>query len=269
LVIKVKKRRLIICLALNFLKFMLYFINKSKNMKRILVLSLESIDRIFKKNEKTPVKEKGGPAFYIRRTLDDLGAGYRMAEYEPAEVEIRVTEHGEVGKILKPGKIKVPERINESNVLISTIGPSNLELDFLVSYTGDVFLDVQGFVRSEKSEKLGAKETWENIRLFIENILVLKGTSEELCFLPKDVLEKTKGKILLETRGKNGVVMYEKGRSVNLLPPKIIKARNTVGAGDTFMAAFVYKFIQTKNAKKAICFALSYTSGFLDKKRIS
>lgn len=138
-----------------------------------------------------------------------------------------------------------------------------MDLNFLKNYKGNVFLDIQGSVRQEKSNKLGAKKFCDEITEIIDKIDVLKCNSKEFKFLPKKVIERAKEKILIETKGVKGVTLWEKGIKLDFKPKKIIKTENTIGAGDTFFAAFVYKFIDTKDIKKSILFALDYASSYL------
>lgn len=231
--------------------------------KLVLVLASESEDCIYKESEKTPTIRKGGPAFFIRKAFDDLGIEYRLAKSSPAKVEIKITKNKEIGRILKPDEIEIPRKIVEPYVLVSTIGPNALNLDFLAEYNGSVFLDIQGFVRQEEGTKFGGKKIWKEADAFVKNVLVFKGTSEEISFLPKNALEEAKSKILIETKSKKGVTAWEKGEKIELRPEKIIKTENTIGAGDTFMSAFVYKFIDSGDVKDSLLFALDYTTCFL------
>lgn len=234
--------------------------------KPILVLASRSKDYIYTDFEKKPTVKEGGPALFIRKVFDDLGVSYRLAQTDRAEVEIKISNQEEVGRILKPDRIKLPRTIIESNILISTIGPRALSLDFLKEYNGDVFLDIQGFVRCERSPRPGAKKVWKIADTIVNKLTVLKGTSEELHFLSPDVLERLKDRILIETRGAAGVAIWEAGKKTELAPPRKVRTENTIGAGDVFMAAFVYKFIKTRNARKSAYFALKYTSSFLENK---
>jgi sugar/nucleoside kinase (ribokinase family) len=124
-------------------------------------------------------------------------------------------------------------------------------------------LDIQGFVRQKKSNKFGAKRFCDEITGIIDKIDILKCNSKEFKFLPEKVIEKAKEKILIETKGAKGVRLWKEGSRLDFKPKKIIKTENAIGAGDTFMAAFVYKLINTKDIEKSILFALDYASSYL------
>lgn len=231
----------------------------------IFVLSLEANDHIYQKLEGAAITKQGGPAFYIKQTFDKLGTNYKMAGYESAEVEIKITEEGEVGRIIKPGKIYLPKTIKEPNLLISTIAPSNLDLAFLESYQGQVFLDVQGFVRCEESQHLGSKKVWNRVGDVLSYLSVVKMDAKEIHFIPLIVLQDLKSKIFIKTKGKKGVDIWQNGQKYSFKVPRIINRDHTIGAGDSFFAAFIHQFVNGQDIEPAIRFALEYAASFLEK----
>lgn len=80
---------------------------------------------------------------------------------------------------------------------------------------------------------------------FLDQIFCLKGTKEELKYIPQDIIKRQKKKCLIITEGENGSAIYYKDKKFIFKPSKIIKTNVTIGAGDTFFANFVLNFIET------------------------
>lgn len=243
---------------------------QSRTLKTsIYVLSIGATDYVYQENVILPVARKGGPALFIKKVFDSLGINYQIAKYKPAEIEIRVTTKGEEGRILESGRIFLPHKVETSNLLISTVAPSNLDLNFLRYYWGDVFLDLQGFVRDENNPNLGAKIIWQDEHSIIDRISVLKINSKEVCCMPENLLSKARNNsVVLETKGKEGLVLWGKGKKNFIPPSKVIETNESIGAGDTFFAAFVAQFIKSGNTLESVYFGLRIVENFLSNKLI-
>lgn len=79
------------------------------------------------------------------------------------------------------------------------------------------------------------------------------------CYVKINSLEfneaKTYNNLLIVTNGSKGVT-FKDGNSAKHYDSKNVEVADVCGAGDTFLAAFVYKFMNTNNVDKSIEFAI-------------
>jgi len=232
-------------------------------MSKILVLASKAEDKIIYPNGEIILK-RGGPLYFIEDTFRALRVNYSLPpEATPAKVEIKVLPGGigETGKIVDSDKLTIPKRLICPNVLISTIAQTSLDTSFLNSYKGSVFFDVQGFLRGQRESNF-QNSVWETVINSIDRV-VLKGNSKELSLIPKVAISLAKRNILIETRGSQGVVVWNQGKRKAFKPPHIVRTENTIGAGDTFFAAFVSYYLLGCPLSKVVTKALDYTCEFM------
>ncbi|OGL88966.1 hypothetical protein A3H75_02900 [Candidatus Uhrbacteria bacterium RIFCSPLOWO2_02_FULL_51_9] len=178
------------------------------------------------------------------------------------EVKILITKNGEFGKIpkkLKPKKVRF-SRVRTPFLLISSV-LDEFDLTNLSEFNGKVFFDVQGYVRD--GNDFGKKKSWKPNKIVFKNIFCLKGTAEELQNISKPRVEAQKQKILLITKGKLGCEIFAFGKQYIVKPTKVIISKNTIGAGDTFFAYFVSRFVKTTKVFDSAKYAVKRTSAFL------
>ena len=101
----------------------------------------------------------------------------------------------------------------------------------------------------------------ETISLCLENATILKISDEELCYVSdkadlhaaaKDITEKHKNiKLLIITLGEKGAFVYD---GANFIHRDGIKTEvsSTVGAGDSFSAAFLVNFLNGKSTEESL-----------------
>lgn len=206
----------------------------------------------------------GGPIYFLKNALKDLSIPYKIFPVKEMDVEILVKDRREFGKVKCEGDaILFPIKKVSSWVIISTI-LRELDLSNLNDYKGKVFLDIQGFVRDGSS--FGKKRFWKESEAIAKYIYCLKGTEEEISHLPKKVIEDQKKRLLVITNGTNNIVIYDKGNLITVPILKKVKPKNTVGAGDTFLAYFVGSMYLGKNSEEAVKFAVEKTTNFLENK---
>lgn len=236
-------------------------------MPKITLFSTLAKDKLVDNSNNTIKEQVGGPAFYILKIFKKEKISTATKLVGPVEVQILVNEHGESGKISEiPKKIKMDFRkVNTPFVIISTL-LDEFNLQSLDKYKGKIFLDIQGYVRDGRN--FGKKKSWQPAAAIINNIFCLKGTEEELSYLPKKFLKIQKQKILLITRGNKGCRVFTNGKFFTVKPDKIIKTSDTIGAGDTFFAYFIAKFIKDNNVKQSVKYASDKTSNFLKNKNL-
>ena len=228
----------------------------------LTVLASFAIDRLLDKRGLLLCEQKGGPALFLQRVLGEEKIPFDIPYSSTLKVEILVAPKGEFGKVKTKAKpIKVSWRsLNTSAVLISTI-LDEYDLEGMEAYKNQVFLDVQGYVRD--GENFGKKKYWD---LSSDSILCVKGTREEISYLPKDFVKKQKQRMLLITFDSKGSILYFENEAISAKPTKIVRAADTIGAGDSFFAYFVAKYLQSSDPRRSLEYATSKTTSFLSSK---
>ena len=225
--------------------------------KKFAVLSSFADDIILNNDTMTLEKREGGPALFIKKTLDDLGEEYDIARSKKGIVEILIEGGVEKGRIVNPGKVYHP-RINANTVLVSTL-LDEVNLERITGEYDHIYVDVQGFVRDPT--QFGCKKDW-NIKRF-KKIKMLKTTDYEMKHIPPALLEQVKQNgILIVTRGGGDVTVYDHGKEHTFKVDEL-HVGDTIGAGDTLFAAFSSKYAETGDVNKAMEFGLEHTKKFL------
>lgn len=209
-------------------------------------------------------KEKGGPALFIEQVFKKEGVDFN-ANTSAGKVDILITSKGEFGKITqKPKNTEIDFlKMKKSHVVISSL-LDDFSFKNIEKFEEKIFLDIQGYVRN--GDQFGKKKNW-NIKHDIgKSIFCMKGTAEEIKFIPNAIINNQKKKILLITKGKEGCEIFAFGKRYVLKPDRIIKSDNTVGAGDTFFAYFISAFIKSEDVVGSVQYAIKKTSGFLETK---
>lgn len=229
---------------------------------KITILSTFAEDKLVNERGSIIRRQKGGPAFYLTRALKSEKHPFTLKSGPVMKVEILITKKGEFGRIpnkLKPKSIRF-SAIRTPLLVVSTI-MDEFDLKNFPDFKGMIFLDVQGYVRD--GNNFGKKKIWKPSKEVMANIFCLKGTKEELKNIPPQFIEAQKRKVLLVTNGKLGCGVFAFGKWYLIKPEKIIRARNTIGAGDTFFAYFVSKFVKTGEILGSVKYATESTSNFL------
>jgi phosphoribosyl-ATP pyrophosphohydrolase len=230
--------------------------NREKMRRRkkvkITIISSFAKDTIIKKDFKEA--RSGGPALFIERFIRKKRIPYEIYAGRNGVVEIYIKNKKEIGKIIKVYKIP---QIKEKKrfVIISTL------LDeYALKAIGEFScLDVQGYVQSKN--KFGAKRLFNSKE--IEKFNIVKGTKEELRFIPKKILGNVE--VVLKTKGKKGFEVT-KNKKNYIFDAEEIKSQDTIGAGDTLFAAFCVKYYSTKNIRESAEFAMREVNRFLQEK---
>lgn len=230
---------------------------------QVTVFSTFAKDKLIDKNKRIIREQKGGPAFYISSALKRENIDFNLITTPLVNVEILIKNGEGFGRIRQKNKLK---KINFSakttpSILISTV-LDDFDLKGISAFKGNIFFDVQGYVRN--GIEFGKKKQWKPSKEIASSIFCLKGTKEELNFIPFSLWKEQKQKILLITKGMLGCEIWVKGKKKIIKPKKVIKnIENTIGAGDSLFAYFISKFIKTKNILMSIAYAVEKTSGFL------
>jgi len=229
------------------------------------LFSTYSLDKYIAPDGSIIKEQIAGPAYYLSNALKKEGEDYICESLKGFEVDILVTKNGEFGKInkkVKKKKIKF-NKISTPNIIISTI-LDEFDLTNINKYDGKIFIDIQGYVRD--GSKFGKKKHWSPIKKNWKYFECLKGTSQEMKYVPQELFNQQKKKLLIITNANKGSIIYAYGRRYNITQKNIIFTKDTVGAGDSFFAAFISKYTKTANPKESAEYATKKTSEFLKAK---
>jgi len=230
-------------------------------MNKIHLISTLAEDRIIYPDGKEEVRA-GGPAFWIKKVFDQLGVNYDFfTAKRPAQVDVKILPNDEHGTIVSLDSIKYENYTPESLLVISTIG-NEFDLNTLQKIDCQVAIDIQGYNRAVR----GKKEKLKLDQRIINKIIVVKGTRNEANNLNPETYEELKKKIFLITNGSNDLTIFQNGKA-SILKIVPMQVSHTIGAGDTFFAAFISKYQIDKNTIEAAKFAIDSVNKFLmDKK---
>lgn len=169
-------------------------------------------------------------------------------------------EKGRVVRKSQPLRVSFAD-INTTVVVLSSIA-DEIDISALPTYHGQVFLDVQGFVRDGRN--FGAKIPWYPNPSTMKRVTCLKATVKELQFVSPDIVENQKQAMLLVTLGPAGSVLYWQGQEYHVVPQKVTADNHTIGAGDTLFAYFVCAVVRGRTPLDSLQWATEQTSIFLE-----
>lgn len=229
----------------------------------ISVLSTYANDILMKENGEVIAKQPGGPILFLESVFKKNKIPYNLFFGDTLSVDILMTKDGEFGRIpIKPKSKSFPADISNW-VIVSTL-LQEWDLQNVKNFNGKVFVDLQGYVR--QGDNFGQKRVWKESQDFAESIFCMKGTREEVSYLPSNVLESQKKRMLIITDGDKGVELFFKGNNVYIPLPEKVQAKNTLGAGDTFFGYFVSSLYKGAEAVEALKLAQQQTTNFLKAK---
>jgi len=234
-------------------------------MKEVIsVVSTFATDKLVRENGEVMAEQAGGPILFLETTLKKSNIPYQSFTGQPIDVEILITENGEFGKIpFQPPSLKLPVDELSSWVVISTL-LREWDLSNCINYDGKLFVDIQGYVRD--GEDFGKKRIWHEIVDFADHIFCLKGTKEEVSYLPSVIQEDQKKRLLIGTDGSRGVDIFYKGSHTFIPVRTTLASSNTIGAGDTFFGYFVGEMFKGADPVNAARVAVERTTFFLKDK---
>lgn len=180
--------------------------------------------------------------------------------------------------------------------VISYMTGNDISLDVLKkiakSNTGLIYGDIHNYIYELPYRGIKTFKTIENWEEWVDCFDIIQGSSFEWEFLLRyspyhknvkellqyspheihdhfqpvanHILKKTRPKILILTDGKYGAhVFYLKDRKVRSIYESALhleKVEGITGCGDSFLGAFLYKYVQTKKIKRSLRFAVQISS---------
>ncbi|KKR71896.1 MAG: hypothetical protein UU81_C0014G0005 [Microgenomates group bacterium GW2011_GWC1_41_8] len=231
----------------------------------ISVYSTYATDEIANSKGKTISEQQGGPLFYIEQALANRNMPFRSFYGANAKIKIAVTPQGETGVIVyKPKKnsfINVSQKNKKSRIAIVSTVLNEWNIEEVLKRHDKIIVDVQGYVRDPKNH--GKKKIFHEMNNYANNIYCVKGTNEELSYLPKSFLTSQKKRVIIITKGNSGVELFVKGKKYQINVENIILSENTIGAGDYFLGMFAGNISRGNDEIQAAKSAVKATSDFL------
>lgn len=204
----------------------------------------------------------GWPALWISNTFDNLNTWYHLQTgNEPAIVKIDKDSHGEdKGSIVFTPSI--PYRLDTKSelILISTL-KNEFDLSLLSNNQLPVCIDIQGFLRGENGEK----KQFDCNTIQTKWSVYIKATREEFSYINNDA---ETGFTFIITDG-GGDIEVLQWNNHYFVPIQRKKFQDTIGAGDTFFAAFCSYLLESDSTKTAIQRASLFVHWFLVQKNKS
>lgn len=114
--------------------------------------------------------------------------------------------------------------------------------------------DIKEISKFKKTNCLIFIDTKKKLYDLINYVDFIKINSEEFKQNIADLSLITSKASLIVTEGENGATLYTNNNTKHFCTQKVL-LRDVCGAGDTFLAALVTRYIQTKNIEQSIIFA--------------
>lgn len=231
-------------------------------MKSVTLIASRTIDYINNIDKSTKLVLPGGPALYCKQAIEALGwKVHLLTSKRPVTVHITIQDRHEKIRIDRIGKIALRGHLPTRNILLSPIlGEFNLEQ--IAQMNCSIFLDAQGYIRA-KGENL--TRCWACAPNMVKNVVALKVNQRESNCVPEKILNLFQSRILLITRGQEGVEVWDHGKRY-LVRSHPVEVADTLGAGDTFFGSFVVAYLQSGDVSSATCLAVQKTEQLLQRK---
>ncbi len=174
----------------------------------------------------------------------------------------------------------LPEDIESYDaVLLCPLSPSDIPIEtieHIYSYNIPIYLGAQGYLRQLKDHKVILKP-WKDFQKFLKYIhmvfideveakVILDNGSHKLNMIGSELSQFGPEEIII-TRGDRGAVIYsslsEHTYKIPAFPPK--QSMDPTGLGDTYMAAYVTKRIESPDPKTCGIFASMVSTMKLEK----
>jgi len=231
-------------------------------MKSVTLIASRTVDHINNLDQSVRLERAGGPALYCTQAMEALGCRVHLVTAkQPVNVFITIRNRRESIRIDRIAKIKLAGRLPARDVLLSPI-LGEFELEQLARRRCQIFLDTQGYIRAKGEDR--SRRWLCDIRL-VKNVVALKVNQHESRYVPEEILDLFRTRILLITRGREGVEIWDhnKRRVIRVNP---IDAPDTLGAGDTFFGSFVAAYLELGSARPAAQTAITRAAQLLRRK---
>jgi pfkB family carbohydrate kinase len=207
---------------------------------RITLVSSFTLDRFPPDAHGHRLELTGGPAHYVGAALTRLGVPYRLITGDRATVEVIPGPEGEHYIIQPLSCIALPPVIASPAVIFSPI-VAEINPHAVPAVEGLLVLDLQGFVR--RPLRPTDEMVHVDLSCLLERADIVKASDAELQHLTPESLAALGDALVLQTLGVKGAVIHQGATSIEI-ESRPVPAAHTVGAGDTFLAAFVAAYLE-------------------------
>lgn len=199
------------------------------------LVSTFSLDRVPLSDGRILV-QKGGPAHYMGLALRRLCVPFCVITGDTAEVDVIPGPDGEKYVIPRLNPIPIPSPLLGDAIVLSPI-MREIAPESIMDVGGLLALDLQGFVR-RPGDPAGGFDQAVDLTALLSRVDVIKAAEPELAALTPESREAARSAIVLVTHGAEGATIYHDGRE-DRIEARPVPAPNTIGAGDTFLSAFI------------------------------
>lgn len=211
----------------------------------ITVFSSFAIDTVVGPDASVVAIRPGGPAQYIQRALlrDRIRFSLRIAGRFAVRMQL-IGDGTASGRVTRRQYIPYSITRTAPVMCISTIR-NEFNLNDITRLRGTIFLDVQGFVKNKRQE-----------RISLPSVFCMKGTTEELRRVPRAVLTDQKRRMLVATNGAAGCTVFIQGRRYTVKPQQRVTATDAIGAGDSLLAYLAAAYVRGRTRLQCIRYAV-------------
>lgn len=202
----------------------------------------------------------GGPATFVTTALRRLGHPVTVLTGETVDVEVVPRADGQEYVIPAIKCIPLPPHLDGNAVILSPIMQEIIP-SAVPPTDGLLSLDLQGFVR-EPLRPTDSSSRHYDLETLLRRAMVVKGAEDEIHRLTPASRRALEGSILLLTRGRNGADIFVRGLKHHVAA-EVVPTSNTIGAGDTFLAAYVSWLLRTEDPVQAGVAAARFTESVL------
>lgn len=159
-------------------------------------------------------------------------------------------------------KQKIMRYSKQSNFIVFCgSAPKDFDLDFyeeLIKTAGrftKVVVDADGEML-KKAIKAAPFMIKPNIEEFIGAFNLKEETNEAVIHYSRKIIHEYGVRYILISKGKEGSLLISEDKSYKAMPIQI-EAKNTVGAGDSMLGSFLYRYEQDENIQEALKFGVA------------
>jgi hypothetical protein len=196
----------------------------------------------------------------VSRAFERLGVRHRVVTHEVADFTVVRTERGEVYVPPALAPIPLPERLSGPAVVLSPIAREVDPCSF-PPVDGLLVIDIQGFVREPGVRSDRVKGPYHLAPLLSRADLV-KASALEQTLLDDESAAALRRTTALITEGERGARLLQDGRET-FIAARPVRTENTIGAGDSFLAAMTWALVCGRSMEVAATEAARFTEAML------
>jgi sugar/nucleoside kinase (ribokinase family) len=231
----------------------------SQPVPHVTLVSSFTVDRFPPDDDGRRRELTGGPAHYVGSALARLGVPYVLITGGVASVEVIPGPEGEHYLIPPMERISLPDRLTTPAVILSPI-VGEIDPEAIPPIDGILAVDLQGFVRRPMRP---TDERFEvDLTALLRRADVVKAAEAEINQLSSASLEAVLDTMLVQTHGARGATICDRG-TTHEISARPVSASYSVGAGDTYLAAFVAGLLHGEGPAAAGEQAARFTEAFL------